>query len=128
MSRWAAPAAEEEALRSAAAAELAHDGSARTAAARGSQRDDRANAQRAGSQDRRLAWLEPEPELAVEVELEFAVEVELEFAVEFELALARPQRRQELAPIPTQKQPRWSSGSRSCRSPPPKRTQVQRKA
>ena len=67
MSRSAAPAAEEEALRS-EAAELAHDGSARTAAARGSQRDDRANAQRAGSQDRRLAWLEPETELAVEFE------------------------------------------------------------
>jgi len=86
MSRWAAPAAEEEASEAAEAAELAHDGSARTAAARGSQRDDRANARRAGSRDRRLAWLEPEPELAVE--LEFEVEVELEFAVEFELALA----------------------------------------
>ena len=92
MSRWAAPAAEEEALEAAELAEPAHDGSARTAAARGSQRDDRANAQRAGSQDRRLAWLEPDPELAVEVEFEFEVEVELElefeFAVEFELALA----------------------------------------
>jgi hypothetical protein len=84
MSRSAAPAAAEEALEAAELAEPAHDGSARTAAARGSQRDDRANAQRAGSQDRRLAWLEPEPELAVE----FEVEVELEFAVEFELALA----------------------------------------
>jgi hypothetical protein len=90
MSGSAAPAAEEEALEAAELAEPAHDGSARTAAARGSQRDDRANAQRAGSQDRRLAWLEPEPELAVEVEfeVEVEVEVELEFAVEFELALA----------------------------------------
>jgi hypothetical protein len=88
MSGSAAPAAEEEALAAAELAEPAHDGSARTAAARGSQRDDRANAQRAGSQDRQLAWLEPEPELAVEVEFEVAVEVELEFAVEFELALA----------------------------------------
>jgi hypothetical protein len=116
MSRWAAPAAEEEALEAAELAEPAHDGSARTAAARGSQRDDRANAQRAGSQDRRLVWLEPEPELAVEFEFEFEVEFEFEFefAVEFELALARPQRRQELAPIPTQKQPRRCSGSQSC--------------
>jgi hypothetical protein len=81
MSRSAAAAAaeeEEEGLRSEQAAELAHGGWARTGAARGSQRDDRANAQRAGSRDRRLAWLEHAPELAVEVEVEF----------EFERALA----------------------------------------
>ena len=78
MSSSAAPAEEEEGLRSEEGAELVDDGSARTAAARGSQRDDRVNARRAGSQDRRLAWLEHEPELAVEVE----------FEVEFERALA----------------------------------------
>ena len=78
MSRSAAPAAEEEGLRSEEGAELVHDGWARTGAARGSQRDDRVNAQRAGSQDRRLALLEHAPELAVEVE----------FEVEFERALA----------------------------------------
>jgi len=88
MSRSAAPAAEEEALEAAELAEPAHDGSARTAAARGSQRDDQANARRAGSRDRRLAWLEPEPELAVEVEFEVEFEVAVEFEVEVERALA----------------------------------------
>jgi hypothetical protein len=78
MSGSAAPAEEEEGLRSEEGAELVDDGSARTAAARGSQKDDRADAQRAGSQDRRLAWLGREPELALEVE----------FEVEFERALA----------------------------------------
>ena len=78
MSRWAAPAAEAEVLRSEAAeaAELAHDGSARTAAARGSQRDDRAGAERAGSQEWRLALLERAPELAVEVGFEVEIEIE----------------------------------------------------
>jgi hypothetical protein len=74
MSRSAAPAAavaEEEEEASEQAAELVHDGWPRTGAARGSQRDDRADAQRAGSQDRRLAWLEHAPDLAVEVEVEF---------------------------------------------------------
>ena len=88
MSRSAAPAAEEEALEAAELAEPAHDGSARTAAARGSQRDDQANARRAGSPDRRLAWLEPEPELAVEVEFEVEFEVAVEFEVEVEVERA----------------------------------------
>ena len=81
MSRSAAPEEdeeeEEEGLRS--AAELVHDGWAKTGAARGSQRDDRADAQRAGSQDRRLALLEHAPELAVEVG--FEVEIEFERAL-----------------------------------------------
>ena len=81
MSRSAAPAAAQEALEAAELAEPAHDGSARTAAARGSQRDDRANAQRAGSQDRRLALLEHAPELAVEVGFEVEVEIEFERAL-----------------------------------------------
>jgi hypothetical protein len=84
MSRSAAPAAEEEeeeGLWSEQAAELVHDGWARTGAARGSQRDDRADAQRAGSQDRRLALLEHAPELAVEVGFEVEVEVEVERAL-----------------------------------------------
>jgi hypothetical protein len=81
MSGSAAAAEEEEGLRSEEGAELVDDGSARTAAARGSQRDDRVNAQRAGSQDRRLAWLEHAPELAVEVGFEVEVEIEFERAL-----------------------------------------------
>ena len=83
MSRSAAPEEdeeeEEEGLRS--AAEPAHDGWARTAAARESQRDDRADAQRAGSQDRRLALLGHAPELADEVGFEVEVEIEFERAL-----------------------------------------------
>ena len=81
MSGSAAPEEEEEGLRSEEGAELVDDGSARTAAARGSQRDDRADAQRAGSQDRRLALLEHAPDLSVEVEVEVEVEIEIERAL-----------------------------------------------
>jgi hypothetical protein len=90
MSRSAAPEEdeeeEEEGLRS--AAELVHDGWAKTGADRGSQRDDRAGAERAGSQEWRLALLERAPELAVEVGFEVEVELDVEVEIAFERAFA----------------------------------------
>ena len=88
MSPSAAAAEVAAGLLSEQAVEAADGGWARTGAARGWQTDDQAIAPRAGSQDRRLAWLEPEPELAVEVEFEVEVEVAVEFEVEVELERA----------------------------------------